>query len=442
MFLLERTACLALQIEGGNAYALVEGVGTAPGFIHSDSAGSNLDSTKGPTCGSNKVLAGKFAARIRAAKAPIGTAVGQITTAALSGDSGAVPTNAYDSLAFVVAEGGTVSGSPVIGRTPVDKRYATGVRTAISSTPSYTYTEPTDYTLWTGGCGGGTGASGSSGTATKVFVNCPNFQCSACDFPHAQQIVVNGKMTIKNGGYAKMPVAQRLYVKGVGSEGLNVNGQWEADNPATPANESTAKGFFFHDAAGGSCGTSTTRAQLIISNGAFTGGSPNMHLCNTTVIMADGYADVATNCRIPVAPFPVLPAAPGDNPCYGYVNFNGTPDIDWTAPNLVSGPVLPPYSDWTNLEDLALWSESSGRGPTTEKFRLGGGAGVLSFAGVYFAPNASPFEVSGQADGDVKVNAQFIARRLTLSGKAKITMVPDPNNSVTVPLPPSFGLVR
>jgi len=74
--------------------------------------------------------------------------------------------------------------------------------------------------------------------------------------------------------------------------GLEVNGDWTAGTPF-------AKGFFFHDGGAASCGTSSTRAQLIISNGGFTGGSPNMHLCSTTVIMGDGYA---STCPIPVAP--------------------------------------------------------------------------------------------------------------------------------------------
>jgi hypothetical protein len=155
--------------------------------------------------------------------------------------------------------------------------------------------------------------------------------------------------------------------------------------------------------------------------------------------MAEGYTGVT--CPVPVAPFASVPNAPSNNLCHGYLNFSGTPIIEWTAPN-VQKVLASTAAEQRLLEDLALWTESSGLDSTPTRYKVGGGAGSVTFGGVFFIPNANPFELGGQANADIPFDAQFITRRLAASGQGTITLTPDPRNSVTVPLPPSFGLVR
>ena len=68
------------------------------------------------------------------------------------------------------------------------------------------------------------------------------------------------------------------------------------------------------------------------------------------------------------------------------------------------------------------------------------GAGNSITGGVYFFPNAT-FNFSGQASQLIDLNAQFLARRLLLSGQGTLAMQPNPEDTVDTPAP-FFKLIR
>ena len=100
-------------------------------------------------------------------------------------------------------------------------------------------------------------------------------------------------------------------------------------------------------------------------------------------------------------------------------------------------PLAPPdpksvYYD--DLEDLALWAESSA------EHNLGGN-GLIHMSGIFMLPN-SPFKIAGNAAFDV-LNSQFISKTLGVSGtNAHLRMQPNPYDVVTIPMIDSFSLVR
>lgn len=109
----------------------------------------------------------------------------------------------------------------------------------------------------------------------------------------------------------------------------------------------------------------------------------------------------------------------------GRVDFNGgSGGLVWTAPDL---PVnAPPVTFQDHFEDLALWSESSLR------HHIGGQAGN-QLEGTFFTPYAEPFELSGQGT-QVQFEAQFVTRRLELSGQSEVQMYPNPDRFTPIPL--------
>jgi hypothetical protein len=92
----------------------------------------------------------------------------------------------------------------------------------------------------------------------------------------------------------------------------------------------------------------------------------------------------------------------------------GDGGLIWTAP--LAG----------NFEDLALWSESP------DEHQIGGQAGN-TLTGTFFTPFASPFSLSGQG-GQFQTDAQFITRRLQVSGQGVVSMHPDPDRSTPIPI--------
>jgi hypothetical protein len=97
----------------------------------------------------------------------------------------------------------------------------------------------------------------------------------------------------------------------------------------------------------------------------------------------------------------------------GVMTLNaGAGGLRWDAPNA------------GNFEDLAFWSESSAQ-------HLMGGQANLTVEGVFFMPNANPFTFSGQG-GESQTRAQFITRRLEVSGQGSLILAPDPDRAVLV----------
>lgn len=79
-----------------------------------------------------------------------------------------------------------------------------------------------------------------------------------------------------------------------------------------------------------------------------------------------------------------------------------------------------------NFEDLALWAEAP------LQFEIGGQAGN-TLEGTFFTPLADPFRLTGQGD-QIQTAAQFLTRRLDLSGQAQVLMTPDPERITKLPI--------
>jgi hypothetical protein len=441
LLLLERHDCMSLAAGSNNTYFDVQGSASSPGFIHSDSLGDGAGCQAG-----NKVLYGKFAKHVIARHSVTGGVAGVISTAALTGAPGAVPANATDGSANVCAEQadgscGAAVGRGVIGRNPVDVRYLTGVRSTLTTAGaavawSTGTATANGYTVWTpSNCNSINVAAppAAQDAATKLFVNCPSgatFKTNTL-FTNAVNVIFNGSISIGSNNSLSIPKSQTMYVKGLAAgAGLSVSGALALGTYTNASASNTGSSAVCP-------GTQTVRDQLVVMNGAFTGGAQaNFHLCGTAVVMGDGWS--GASCPVPLTPTPVS-VGPADNSCYGYISLGGGGFMEWTAPNLISSGAT--QTDWNALEDLTFWTEASGLSQTSTKNSIGGG-GQMWVSGVFFLPNANPFIISGGGLQNNGANAQFITRRLEANGNGTLYMKPNINDSITAPPPPLISLVR
>jgi hypothetical protein len=198
-------------------------------------------------------------------------------------------------------------------------------------------------------------------------------------------------------------------------------------------------GNFRVNDGGGSCPTPTPgnrTTTMVVQDGQLDvgGGSTTvLRMCQTAVVMASGYQGAGG----PPTAWPTGPgAAPYDNTFNGRVTIGGQGLVEWTAPNAVpNGPAS--ATDWDNLEDLTLWTE------TSEGSSIGG-QGTVRLAGVFALPNCygtngNGFTIGGTGSQQIQANAQFWTRKLRLAGNAVLEMAPNPNDSIPVL---DFGLVR
>ncbi len=439
LVLLEQHSCDSLRVDGGGTIAAwVYGSGAAAGSIHTDSL---ADACTGDVRSRATLYAPDWSnSFIKAFPAETGGAPGTITSAALSGAPGANPANAANpKLGVVCAQGATscgpVTGSPVVGRAPVDNRYLVGARNAIGAAAAQ----------YTKGSSPGSTAGGvpytvlgcnlnASNNAVAVFVNCPGGAivggADKITFPNATDFVVNGSLQIGSGGALTLPNVVRLYVKGAaGGNGMTVNGAaWLDLNTGAPTTTCAAR-------------AAAPAAQIVVGNGSFNvtagNGDPKVsnHLCNTTVLMADGsgFNGSGTGCLLPTPPDVGTGPAPLDNSCKGFINVSGAQKLDWTAPNHVTGAAG--AGDWANLEDLAFWTETSGSNTIA-------GSGNIQVTGVFFLPNANSVSITGDGSTAVIERAQFVARKLLINGSSKLMLRPIPTDSVPFSQSTAFGLVR
>jgi hypothetical protein len=160
--------------------------------------------------------------------------------------------------------------------------------------------------------------------------------------------------------------------------------------------------------------------RMVVGNGAFTMSSGGVaHLCQAFVFMANGYGKV--------------PTADGTTPCTcgytGTVSVGSGAVVDWTAPDQVLDrrPTseelqvggLSPY------ESLGLWTEAGGAQSIS-------GGGTSHMTGIFFLGNANAFTLAGGSSGNVSLSAQFITRRMKVTGGATVNLVLDPTDAVPV----------
>jgi Flp pilus assembly protein TadG len=436
LLLLERNDCDTVDVGDTNSIVGVLGSGANPGIIHSDSLG---DSGSAGDCNSKSILYGGHSGPPVVSPSP-SPAPGIMAYAAPNAPytSGFVSTrattNAIDHANNVVAQGGSVSTRDLAGRYAVDSKYRPAVdnllteavsRTNWVAAPPAARTVPSGWTIT--GC---TPSPADLAETGSVFVNCGDFAPPGAVTFEASEIVFNGEISLSNASLS-LPNAHKVYVYGKTSGG----------NPPAAVDLGPSSALKINvDPAVTTCPTSAgavnATTNFVIANGALTSGSSGVvQMCQTFMFLADG----GTLPSSTSAPGP----APADNGRNGVIRVQSGSTIDWTAPNMFSTKPTAANMATSPFEDLAFWSEASGDGGSghAPPHILTGG-GSLRLRGVVFAPNANAFRINGGSSGAITQDAQFIVRKLALSGGAVLNMRANPEDSVSYPYFKGYDLVR
>jgi Flp pilus assembly protein TadG len=429
LLILERHDCDALTFNGTNAAIQVLGYGTHPGIIHSDSIGNGENCNNqilngaAVTTGGTPAYAGPG---ILAESAQTGNPPepGRISVSALYGLVGAVPARASTPCPNT-AKGTSLDpaiphtcaiGSSRKGRINVDVLYRSRIKALQADAAQKTAltSAPLGYTPYNN-CN----AVPAVVTDSKVWINCNQFNNAVVFNSSVKEVIFTGSVS----GSADITFVEPDFIY-VGNGLTRTGGTLKVNMGSSLSCNGRAADDRFK----------TTK--LVVANGDFkTSGGANLHLCSTTVLMGD---DTGANPA-----HPAIPATDGvepyDNNFDGVIGLAGGGTLDWTAPNAASVPMewnqaaSQPYLD--DFEDLAFWTEAS------DSSALSGGA-QNNMVGVFFLPNAEPFNLSGNGGQIIESNAQFIARKLTMGGNGVLKLRPNPNDAISVPYFSNFALVR
>jgi hypothetical protein len=450
LILLERSNCSVLTASGTNARVTVKGNGINPGIIHADSLGN-------PACGNSRIFeinGGAPPPRIVSERAQLVdpqtgvVAVGEITTRALTEETGAQPDKVNtpapttvcaqllvgDCLGTSSVTGGGPTARELQGRARVDLRYrgslsprrgVIGLRAEAADSFSWS----TDSQAIAAGyrpIGCAMPPADLPSTVTSVWANCNGGQFNHDGaFPaHIKNIVINGWVSLNgNNRVLTFEEPEKLFIRGR-----------SGDLAFTPGNNSirinigasancTARGAalpHLHE----------KRTKFVIGGGRISMQNGTLRMCQTTLLLADNHTG---DCPIPST----NGTAPGPNGCSGNISLTGG-TVDWSAPN-VNNITAPTSDQLAHFEDLALWSET--QGPSGSNTWDVGGGGGLFLSGIFFSPNADPFGLAGGGATDI-TGAQFITRRLVIKGNGLVELSPLPQNSVGVPRVAGISLVR
>lgn len=433
LLLLERDKCGVLTVGssgvGSTSEILVTGSEKQPGSIHADTSASDCASS---------VFMGNKTDGIVAYGSLDGEKAGSLTSVAgFLGEPLSVvrdhPDRTYAFTGKDATSGTKVepTGRSLVTREPVDQRYLEGVRDAVDEANDTAF-EETDFssppwkTLTACGPGNATTVAGLNLTsADKLYVNCSGYN---------SMTPLNAGTVYFNGGKisnANMPNATRVYIRSSDADAIKL----------TNGNTFAVRGGLAGDSQCSDDAAAGAAAKLVIDNGRIAATGGMLRLCNTAVVMMGGQADAC----LP-SPGTVLP--PLEEPCSGASDGTGQVSIaggalqDWTAPNQYPGavPEAEQTAAWrTNLEDLALWTESFGS-TSSPSYSMAGGSG-MQMVGVFMTPNAAPFTLTGGGNQDL-VNAQYIATSFVVKGGASLKMTVDPNTVVSMPEFDRWTLVR
>lgn len=449
LLLLEQTSCSTLVTGGSNTFVRVRavpvGAPTRPGRIHSNSNASGSDCT-----GSARTVEGSSACSavnncLSAGPSVVAEGVGPAALGILSIRASTLNPSFSNTTAcadpVAPTPGCTVSplavNQGIVTRAPVDNRYlarARAAKTLAQSTLAGAASNPSFFQVsGSGACNGlrnmtisaTTPASASvvnTGGRPGVFLNCDFdtgnnpviFDSTITD------VAVNGSLSVGSNGSLRLDSVRRLYVAGNGATGIvSGGGVLYVNGGSTPTNCTDRQ----------AAAPSLVTRVVVLTGGLAGGSSAAVHLCNSFVLLADGTLPSTVG------------TAPSTNSFNSTLSFGSQNTVDWKAPNQSNAalPNIDPLYD--SFEDMALWTEYSGNcsnsGPQI------GGQGAVVATGVFFLPNACPFGLSGGGVGaDINSDAQFIVRRLVMSGTVHLTMAPNPANVVPVPAFESTSLVR
>lgn len=461
LLLLERMGCGVLQTAGGGGGG--EGVvvqaasATNPGVIQTDSAGQ-----VGPEwCDTNQTANGYV---IFGTALPNGGPSIRVEPA-LNGSDGIIAIRAIE----VGGRGGwdfptgiypAPIGSGINSRQVADNRYnrpvVAGGHAQISTLHSegrelVTNASPPGYTVLSDGeCRRlNTTTNASFNTATHIFIQCDDFAPTNAVFPAASHVVVAGRISLGNGDFLSLPAANRVYVRGCpecsgGNHAIEVKGGGELRINTVASGDAGNLTCASRPGPGAEpAGTFTDSAVLATFDGPFLSAG-QVRLCQTTVYLGkDGSAYSRQSVEATGTGSPSYPAiaqctstrpCPSDDGGDGYIAITGVGNIDWSAPNQVTRP--PTLADFARypFEDLALWAEATS--PSHIK-----GQGSNRTEGVFFLPN-SKVTFLGQATQSQPLNAQFVARRLDISGQGSLFLRPSRDDSIPTRIPGAISLIR
>jgi Flp pilus assembly protein TadG len=467
LLLLERMGCGVLQTSGGgttgSGVVVRASSNTNPGVIQSDSAGQ----VGSGLCTVNENADG-YVIYGTALPAAGGGGPSIKVEPALNGAEGIIAIRAIE----VGGRGGAVVptglspapvGSNVNSRQVADNRYNRPVSaggheqiTALHNSGRLLVTltsPPSGYAHLTGAqCRNlNTTTDTTFATATRIFVQCDDFEPDLVVFPAATHLVFTGRISIPNNKFLSLPAAERVYVRGCptctgGRHAINVRGGGSELRINTVATGTAGDLSCASRPAPGADppGAFTRWAVLATFDGPFISAG-QVRLCQTFVYLGKNASPYArqsvdgTGVGSPSYPgiagcAPTLPC-PSDAGGDGYIDITGGGGtVDWSAPNQITLP--PTQTDFATqpFEDLALWAEASS--PSAIK-----GQGTNRTEGVYFLPNSS-VTFTGQATQSQPLNAQFISRRLDISGQGSLFLRPAAEDAVPTRIPGALALIR
>lgn len=458
LLILEPTGCGALQVSGQGQIKAV-GFGTKPGIIHVDSSASSCPSslsenatnyvvfaTKTPSAGLPAILASP-------AESPGTDGVTRpgLLSVFATKIGGTPATHAVAVINPASSQFRGVQPDPqpadVSGRGVVDTRY----RKAIVTLKTYASTVNTGTWTRLSAIFAADAANAPSCnnvnksyvvTATNVLIDCDlDLKGNGTKLVFTgQRFVTTGPISVSSGNsltftaptavIVNTTVSNKPAVQVQGEFNVNTGNATLAATPkgCVPPDNDPSNSNYRTKAAGV---TNTTRLVVMARNVDVNTSSSLTRMCQTTVFMADGTVPSTDGTAIT------------SNSYNGTLNFGGGA-TDWSAPNQESRPVCPLNApncytyDPTNvddglaLEDLALWTETGDPNSSARLSQIGGSGNIL-VTGVFFLPNAQ-FDFAGQATQNINRNAQFIARRLDLSGQGNLFLRPDPNDAVVTEL--------
>ena len=268
-------------------------------------------------------------------------------------------------------------------------------------------------------------------TEVKVFFACADLNIlTNVSMPSATDIVITGKLRVSAATFSA-PVVERTYV--LGSE----------PNPGIGVEVATAGVLDLNRGTRTTCGQRTlldkdATSRFVLARGALE-VTDTMKACSTSVLLSSGFNK--TPAADGTAPCPSTENATACADYKGIINVIAGASLDWSAPNREKTiPACPhdtacydPLLAVNELEDLALWVEAAGGGSGIGESRISGGS-ATNMAGVYFLPNANRFTLAGGGTLPIELNAQFLTRKLTVTGGATVALRPNPTDSVSLPI--------
>lgn len=461
LVLLERLGCGVLQTAGGGSQGsgvVVRNAGPTspsnPGAIQADSAGVV------PPCSTNNNADG-YVVYGTALPAAGGGGPSIVAEAAVNGTPGLIGIRALAPTingrgAAVVGSG--VSPAPVpsdiTSRQPADDKYNSPANgSSISNLHNtgralVTGAAPAGYAVISGAMCTGLNTTdlpllnASLAVATRVYVDCADFQPGNLVLAAAQTVIFTGKVTVANNRFLSLPLASRIYVRGCtsncsggGNYSISVAGELRVNTePVSSLNVLCAL------RAGLGAGGTFSNTTAIATFGGPVLVTGQARLCQTTLYIArspsSAYArSTATNGGPAIAACTPTRPCPSDTAGDAVISVTGgAGSIDWSAPNRFDR--APTAADFavSPFEDLALWAEGS-----ADSFIKGQGASRTE--GVFFLPN-STVTFTGQATQSQPLNAQFLARRLIILGQSAFNLQPSAADVVPTPLPGGIYLIR